>query len=285
VLAAFSPALRYLRHAWTPFPKAPPLENVYEYKTAKWVHDNLPGARVLTAGTVRFWFDAWFDNAQPHGGSDQAILDQIIPTATFQIFHGDSANLTVLWLQALGTDAIVASGPASPESYHELKHPEKLIGVLPTLYNDQHDTVIYRVPRLHPGIARIVDRAAMNSVGKIQGGDDEAGLTKYVAVIENPAQNKATLTWPGFDEADIEASIGGGQSLLVQETWDPAWHAYENGKELPIRTENAMGFMLIDAPEGEHRIRMRFETPLENRAGQVLFVLTGLVIGGLVIRR
>ncbi len=46
-----------------------------------------------------------------------------------------------------------------------------------------------------------------------------------------------------------------------------------------------MGFMLIDAPEGDHRIQMRFETPLENRAGQVLFVLTGLVIFGLVISR
>jgi uncharacterized membrane protein YfhO len=73
--------------------------------------------------------------------------------------------------------------------------------------------------------------------------------------------------------------------VLVQETWDPAWHAYEHDKELPIRIETAMGFMLIDTPEGEHRIQMRFETPLENRAGQVLFVLTGLVIGGLVIRR
>jgi hypothetical protein len=285
VLAAFSPAFRYLRHAWTPFPKAAPLENVYEYKTAKWVHDNLPGARVLPAGTVRFWFDAWFDNAQPHGGSDQAILDQIIPTATFQIFQGDRANLTVLWLQALGTDAIIAPGPASPESYHELKHPEKLSGVLPVLYDDQHETVIYRVPRMHPGIARIVDRAAVENVGKIQGGDDVAGLTKYLAVVENPAQNAATLTWRGFDEADIQANTGGGQSVLVQETWDPAWHAFENGKELPIRAENTMGFILIDAPEGDHRIQMRFETPLENRAGQVLFVLTGIVMAGLVIRR
>jgi hypothetical protein len=282
---AFVPALRYLKHAWTPFPKAAPLENVYEYKTAKWVNDHLPGARVLPAGTVRFWFDAWFDNAQPDGASDQAMLDQIIPTATWEIFQGDRADLTVLWLQALGTDAVVAPGPGSFEPYHELKHPEKLSGVLPILYDDQHETLIYRVPRLHPGIARIVDRAAMNSPVKIQGGDDAAGLAKYVAVVENPAQNASTLTWHGFDEADIEAHTGEGQSVLVQETWDPAWHAYEHGKELPIRIETAMGFMLIDTPEGEHRIQMRFETPLENRAGQVLFVLTGLVIGGLVIRR
>jgi hypothetical protein len=188
----------------------------------------------------------------------------------------------VLWLRALGTDAIVAPGIKSFEPYHELKHPEKLRGALPALYDDQHDTVIYGVPRLRPGIVRIVDRAAMNSVVKIRGGDDAAGLTKYLAVVENPAQNAATLKWRGFDEAEIEATTGAGQSVLVQETWDPAWHARENGKELPIRAESTMGFMLINAPEGDHRIQMRFETPFENRAGQALFVLTGLVMIGLV---
>jgi hypothetical protein len=284
VLAAFSPAIRYLRHAWWPFPKAAPLEDVYEYKTAKWVAENLPGARVLPAGTVRFWFDAWYNNAQLDGGSDQAILDQIIPTATWEIFQGGRADLTVLWLKALGTDAIVAPGNGSFEPYHELKHPEKLNGVLRAVYDDRHGTIIYSVPRLRPGIARVVDRTAINGSARIQGGDDAAGLTKYLAVVEDPAQNAATLTWRGFDEADIEANTGGGQSVLVQETWDPAWHAWENGKELPIRTENTMGFMLIDAPEGDHKIQMRFQTPLENRAGQVLFVLTGLVMVGLVIR-
>jgi hypothetical protein len=284
VLAAFSPALRYLKHAWAPFPKAAPLENVYEYKMAKWVADHLPGERVLPTGTVRFWFDAWFDNAQPDGASDQGILNQIFPTAKWGIIQGERADRAVLWLEALGTDAIVVPGRNSPEYYHDYPTPEKFRGVLPVLYDDQHDTVIYGVPRSHPGIARIVNRVAMNSVAKIRGIDD-AALAKYVAVVEDPAQSAATLTWRGFDEADIEARTGGGQSVLVQETWDPAWHAWENGKELPVRTENTMGFMLIDAPEGDHRIQMRFETPLENRAGQVLFVLTGLVILGLVISR
>ena len=68
----------------------------------------------------------------------------------------------------------------------------------------------------------------------------------------------------------------------MQETWDPAWHAYENGKELPIRMDDKMGFMLIDAPVGDRKIQMRFETPLENRAGQVLFFATAIVIAGLL---
>ena len=280
---ALTPSLRYLRHAWSIFPKAPPLEDVYEYKMAKWVHDHLPGERVLPSGSVRFWFDAWFDNPQPDGGSTWGTLNQIIPLATWQITHGDRGELAALWLQAMGTDAIIVPGRNALESYHDYPMPAKFRGVLPVLYDDQHDTVIYGVPRSRLGIVRIVDRAAMESVGKIQGGDDTAGLAKYLAVVENPAQNAATLTWRGFDEAEIEANTGRGQSVLMQETWDPAWHAYENGKELPERAENTMGFMLIDAPEGDHKIEMRFETPLENRAGQLLFVLTGLIVVGLVI--
>jgi hypothetical protein len=283
-----TPSLRYLRHAWSVFPKAPPLESVYEYKMAKWVHDHLPGERVLPSGTVRFWFDAWFDNSQPDGGSTWGILNQIIPVATWQIAHGERADLAVLWLRALGTDAVVVPGRNSLEYYHDYSTPQKFRGVLPVLYDDQHDTVIYGVPRSHPGIVRIVDRTAIDGMSKIQGGDDAAGLTKYLAVVENPAQNAATLTWRGFEEADIFATVantGGGHSVLVQETWDPAWHAWENGKPLSIRPENTMGFMLIDAPAGDHQIHMRFETPLENRAGQFLFVVTAIVIAGLVIPR
>ena len=41
VLLAFVPALRYLRHAWSPFPKAAPLESVYDYQMTRWIHDHI----------------------------------------------------------------------------------------------------------------------------------------------------------------------------------------------------------------------------------------------------
>jgi hypothetical protein len=42
-----------------------------------------------------------------------------------------------------------------------------------------------------------------------------------------------------------------------------------------------MSFMLLDVAPGAHNIQMRFETPLENRVGQILFVLSALVIAAL----
>jgi hypothetical protein len=45
-----------------------------------------------------------------------------------------------------------------------------------------------------------------------------------------------------------------------------------------------MGFMLIELPQGTHKIQMRFETPLENRFGQVLFVITIAIAAGLALQ-
>lgn len=284
-LAAFCPAVRYVRHAWSPFPAAGKLTNVYEYRIADWVHTNLAGARVFATGTVRLWLDTWFDNAQPWGGSDQGILNQRVPDPVYLIAHADRTDLATLWLQALGTDAIIVPGPESPEHYHDYTHPEQFRGALPVLTDQFPDTVVYSVPRVHPGIARVVDRAAMAGIDRTAGIDDEARLRKYVALVEDPAQPAALLTWHGTDEMEIDATTARGRSILIQETWDPAWHADENGQALPVRVDNAMRFMLIDVPEGAHHIRMRFRTPGENRAGQVIFLLTGMLITGLVIRR
>lgn len=281
---AFLPAGRYLCHAWSPFPKAAPIANVFEYRIAQWVHDHLQGERVLPSGTVRFWFDAWADNAQPDGGSDQGMLNQILPVAFWQILHERRADLAMQWLRALGTDAVVVPDRTSLEGYHDYAHPEKFRDAAPVLYDDDHGTVIYGVPRVHPGIVRVVDSAGMGKIGAIRGGDDADTLRRYLDLVEDPARSGATLTWQGSDQAEVRARVIPGESILVQETFDPAWTAWEDGRKLPIRPEPVMGFMLIDAPEGYHDIQLRFETPLENRVGEVLFFVTAIVLAGLIVR-
>jgi hypothetical protein len=282
-LAFLSPSVRYLRHAWSPFPKAAPLDGVYEYQIAKWTHDHLPGERTLPSGSVRFWFDTWSDNQQTDGGSLQGMLNQIIPVATWQIFQGDRPELATLWMQSLGTDAAIVPDKTSPERYHDYQKPEKFRGVLPQLYNDGRGTIVYRIPRVHPGIGRVVDLQAISAIGPIRGGDDEDRLGRYVAVVENGSQPAVNVDWRGFDELRLHASTGSGQGVLVQETYDPAWRAFDRGRELPIRREPVMGFMLLDSPPGNHEIRMIFTVPMEDRAGQVLFVIALLSIGALLV--
>ncbi len=194
---AFLPALRYLRHAWSPFPKSAPLEGVHEYKTAKWVHDHLPGERVLPSGAVRFWFDAWFDNPQPDGGSLQGMLNQIVPIATWQIIQGDLPEQAALWLQALGTDAIIVPDKTALDPYHDYPKPEKFVG-LPVLFDDRHGTVIYGIPRIHPGI-----RAHCRSRGDerpreeiFRKGGDEYGTLRPRKVRSSGGKSRAKRRQP-----------------------------------------------------------------------------------------
>ncbi len=277
VIAAFLPATRYVWHARYPFPKAGPIENQYEYSMGKWVHDHLPGERVLPSGTVRFWFDVWFDNPQMDGGSAQGMLNQTLPDVAYQIPVGERGDIAVAWLQALGTDAVIVPDRTSFEPYHDYHRPEKFRGLVPVLYDDQHGTVIYRIPRRYPGIGRVVETAKIAAIGRLKGGDDLNTLTQYLALVESPEQTPSPVTWSSFDEVDVQAQVSRGQSILLQETYDPAWRAYENGKPLPIHAEPVMSFMLIDVPEGRHIIQLRFETPLENRVGQIISIL-GFVV-------
>ncbi len=285
VAIAFVPGTIYLRNAWSPYRKLASVESGYPWKMAKWVHDNLPGQRSLPAGEVRFWFDAWADNAQMDGGSMQGMLNQIIPISTYQVMTGDKPELSVLWLQALGTDAIIVPGANSPDNYRaDYKFPYKFRGAIPLLY-EKMDTAVYRIPRIYPNIGRVVDRAAMASLKPINGGDDLPGLTNYVFVVENKDQPETKVTWHGFDEVNIRAKVAAGQSVLLQQTYDPAWHADENGQELEIRREPIMGFTLVDVPPGDHNITLKFETPPENLAGFGLFGLSLLAVTGLVAGR
>jgi hypothetical protein len=281
---AFAPSALYLRHAWTPFPKAGPIENEYSYQTTKWLHENVPDERVMAAGEVRLWFNAWFNNSQLDGGSMQGMLNQILPVATYQILAGEKAELAVLWLQALGTGVVVVPGHNSREHYKDFSHPEKFRGVLPVLFEDQ-GTTIYRVPRVSTDIGRVVGRSALRAVGPIRGGDDAVRLAKYVSVVEDATQPKVEVKWRDFDHLQIQAQVGAGQTVLLQETYDPSWRASENGQPLAVELEPTMGLMLIDVPAGQHTISMHFETPLENRLGQVLFFISVAIIGLLLFRR
>ncbi len=145
--------------------------------------------------------------------------------------------------------------------------------------------MIYGIRRLYPGIGRVVDTAKIGAIKPMYGSEDVPSLQRYVAAVESPEQGPAPVTWKSFDEFGLQARVSRGQSILLQETYDPAWHAYEENKPLPIRLEPVMNFMLVEVPEGNHQIRMRFETPAENRIGQLLFFAGLAAIVALIWRR
>jgi len=282
VIAALSPATTYLRHAWEQYPEDRAPQRRIEYRLTEWVHQNLPDARVFAAGSIRFWYNAWFDGAQVDGGSDQGRQNIRIVGGRWEVPAGDNQEFSLLWLRATGTDAIIVTDQTSSEIYHDFGSPRKFEG-LPVLLDTGQGEKIYRIPRRFPGLARVVDRARALTLRPPTHNQDVENLGAYVDLVERGPDVRPHWRREGMAAMRVEARIEAGQSVLVMETFDPGWRAYSAGRSLPIR-EDALGFMLIDAPPGEHSIQLAFETALENAVGRVVTLASLLVVAWLLFR-
>jgi len=269
VLCSAWPARHYVQHAWDFYPRESDYRQRVEYRMSDWIAGHLPQARTFVSGSVRFWWDTWHDLAQVGGGADQGLLNGKLAAAGWEIHMGPNPELAVRWLTALGADAVIVSSRQSQNPYRDFAFPDKFSGVLPVLYDDSQGNVIYQVPRRYPSLARVVDRARFEAVQPLEQSNLDL-LRAYTALIEEGPDAPVTTAWSGTDMMRVHARVAAGQSILVQVTYDPAWHAYAGGQTLPVHKDRGADFSVIDAPPGEHDIAFVFETPLENRIGWVL---------------
>jgi len=281
---AFRPSWDYLQHAYNEFPKASNWQDHVEYKTESWLFEHHPEERAFVTGTIRFWYDVWHSGQEADGASQQGILNPLLPGVYWVVTHTTDPKIVRWWLLALGVDILVVPGKDSQEGYREFADPKIFDGFLPLLRDDGEGNRYYRVPRGAIGTVRIVDRERMETVPAIR----VEGLTTQVqayadAVESGPEGDLARAHWRGSDALDVTAKVGPGEALLVQETYDPNWRAYEGGKAQAIRAD-AVGHMLIALPPGFHTIRMIFETPAEVLAGRTAAILCLLLIVLLAIR-
>ncbi len=270
---AYRPSWRYVKHAYHEFPKAPNWQERVEYKTETWLYQHFPDERAFVTGTIRFWYDTWHEGQEADGASQQGILNPLLPGAQWIVVHGKDPKIIMWWLQALGVDIMVVPGKDSQEPYRDIEDPKKYDAVLPLLRDDGEGNRYYRVPRGAPGIVRIVDRARMGAVPKIRVEGLTTQVQAYAEAVESAVGgDRARCQWRGSDVMDIVAEVGLGEALLVQETYDPNWRAYESGRAQAIQAD-AVGHMLIELPPGSHTIRMVFETPAEVVAGRFIAIL------------
>ena len=282
LIAAFWTTTGYIRHAWHMFPLSPDYQDRIEYRITDWLWKNMPDARAYPSGYVRFWYDAWHDLPQLSGGSDQGLLNGELAPAQWETNLGAKPEPAILWMQCMGVDVVYVSDKRSQEMFKDFEHPEKFAGVLPVVYDDGRGNTLYRVPRRFPARARVVETRKLNALKPPRANDDVEYLGAYADVIEKGPDSPPTLTRDGTDSMRVRAKVGPGQSIVVQESWDPAWQAWAGGNPLPIR-KDAMGFMAVDAPPGDREIRLAFVTPLENRVGRVATLATLVLLLGLVV--
>jgi hypothetical protein len=281
VAAAFWTTKGYLRHAWHMFPLWPDYQSRVEYRVTDWLWKNMPDARAYPSGSVRFWYDAWHDLAQMGGGSEQGLLNGQVEAAQWETNLGPDPKPAILWMQSMGVDAIYVSDKQSQEVYKDFLYPQKFAGVLPVLFDDRQGNVLYRVPRRFAPRVRVVETAKLNVLQPPRSNDDVEYLQTYADVIEKGPDSPVTLTRQSTDAMRARARLEPGQSLLVQESYDPAWHAWVDTRPMAVH-KDAMGMMVIDAPPGEHEISIVFVTPLENQVGRVVTVATLVLVFALL---
>jgi hypothetical protein len=269
-------AHHYVRHAWELYPPEWDYRQRVEYRMSDWMAAHLPQARTMVAGSIRFWWDTWHDLAEPGGGSEQGVLNPYVIPAQWELTLGPDPETAVRWLTALGADAVIVADKQSQEVYRDFAFPHKFNGALPVLYDDHRGNVIYQVPRRYPSLARVVDSARLRVLQPLTQTSLER-LRAYTAVVEQGPDSPTTTVWNGTDRMRIHARVEPGQSIVVQVTYDPAWHAYLNGRALSVH-HDAVDFGVIDAPPGEDDIAYIFETPLENRMGWAITLVSLAIV-------
>lgn len=282
VIGALASSWQYVSQPRAVFVRDPKPEERVEFQLQDWMARNKPTARAVTSGSVRFWYNAWHDLPQLGGGSEQGLLNWHIVPAQWEIFLGPEPTLSVLWMQVLGVDAVIVNGRASRERYHDHVYPDKFRGVLPVLHDNGAGDTIYGVSRRYPSLARVVDRAHFEALPEIPGNGDLASLTAWHTVVEEGPDAPTETRWEGTDILHVRAGVAPGQSVWVQESFDQNWRAYSGTQRLPVRGDK-LGFMLIDAPPGQHEIRLEFPTPLSNVVGRALTSLSVLALAGLLL--
>ena len=277
VVASFATSFGYLRHAWGIALNEPDYRQRVEYRVTDWIAKNLPGARCSATGSIRFWYDTWSDLAQMHGGSDQGLINGLVPQVYYFITNAPDAGAAVRWMQALGVDAVIVPDERSQEVYHDFGDPRKFDGILPEIYNDHRGNVIYKIPRHYAGLAHVVEARRLRSLPPIQSALEVSRLHAYTDAIEHGPDVSASVQWEGTDAMVLHATLQQGQAILVQETYDPNWHANVSGRALPVHAD-PVGFMWIEAPPGEQAIRLQFEAPLESRIGWAVTIASAAVV-------
>ncbi|HEV8145367.1 MAG TPA: hypothetical protein VGP79_03260 [Bryobacteraceae bacterium] len=272
----------YLWHPWSVYNSESNVNGRVEHRLPEWIAQNMPGARVFTSGSMRVWSSAWRDVAEITGGSDQGSPHRLRALEQWQVNIGDDLDREIDWLIASGNDAVIAHEDPSQEPKRQMPKPRKFAGRLPVIY-DQGGDIVYRVPRRFRGLARVVNEARMESLAPVPWSNENAAqLRAYAAAAEESA------TEVGYQRVSnikmrLRVRTERGESILVQETWDAGWTAYEDSAKLPV-VKDVLYFMRIQVPPGEHDIRLVYEWPAESRIGQGVTLLSIVGWLGVAVR-
>ncbi len=257
------------------------------YRAAQWIDSNLDGRRVMMPGSYSYWLNNFSDTPQLLGGHDPMLPNWVMRIAGYVLYSDDGAGdrageISIAWLKALGTHAVLVPGPESSEVYKPFAHPTKFDGLLPVLWQESGDT-IYEVPARSPSLAHVIPSAAVVEHQPVNG-LDLTEIDPYVAALDDPGLPEAQLSWRDLNTAAISAPLSPGQVLSVQVTYHQGWHATANGAPVPVTSDGLGLLVLAPSCDGPCEVTLAFDGGLERRLTVTASLLTMLLAIGLLLR-
>lgn len=245
IALAVSQVVAYRRYARRLI-EAIEITGTVEYQVAKYFEQHYPWQRVMAGGSTAFWMNAFTDTPQVTGCCDPSMLNPLIWDANYVIKSGDhdpDARAGLLWLKALGAQAVYVDGPGTRDAYLDFLAPAALTAQLTELWRSGSDA-IYRVPQRNASLAHVMTRADLTAHRPITGVDYQP-IVAYVAALDNPALPEAAWQWETPSRAHIRTQLGPGQLLSVQVNAHFGWHASIGGRPFPIE-QDGLGYMVLD---------------------------------------
>jgi hypothetical protein len=237
------------------------ITSTIEYRTARWLETNRPGARVFAPGTIGFWLNAFSDTPQITGGFDNGILNPFVPHVIYQVYAGDKQQVMVDLMQAFGVDAVAAGGKDSREVYHPISHPEKFAG-LSELWRDGGDA-IYGIPRRSHSLAHVILRS--DEVKDTPVAYDSVSLRPYLDALENPAMPAASFRWLAPNHATVTAAGLRPEHIFnVQISWDKGWHALAGGRPVNMWRDRLGQVMIEPGCNGACEVELHYDGGAEH---------------------
>ena len=238
------------------------VESRSEYQSARWLADHPDSwhGRVYAPGSNAFWLNTFTDIPQVTGCCNQGRSSTMPDKLSFVVNLAETEEQrqrAVLWLQAFGVGAVIASGPQSTEEYKDFRNAQKFRDQLQVLHEGFGD-VLYAVPNPAPELVQILEGNQVLTVGP-ESADFYGKLEEYVegASFSTPP----TVHWNNSHSATISATMDPTQVLSVKISSVPGWRATVAGKRVPIERDPLDFMLLKPSCNGACEINLQWSSP------------------------
>lgn len=246
------------------------LEETAEKKIADYLSKNVDpqkGERVFLAGNYVFYLNYFTDVWQLRGGLYQAKTHPWPEHIYYQLRVGKDPQIAKSWLEIINAKyVVVIPGP----EYEEKKKFE----VLPLLTTLEDGSMVYKVPLQNTSPAKIVDLNQMNNLRPPKKGDDKEPILAYDKWLNKIGNQSAVFQKINNDVYKVQGTVGEGEGILVQMTYDGGWQAKSTGGTVEIKRDPLGFFVLIPPKNGKQEITLTHGKTVGIWLGYIITLVT-----------